>query len=565
MQYITNVRGTRAYDPRTGRIVALALAAGTLLSATAPSHAQPASPSPIKGKAIRLIQETGRAQDVTLDFVAADINDVLKALAVQTHTNIVSGSDVKGSVTVSLAHVSLEEALNMVSRLSGFQYAKVGHAYIVGSPATITTLTSGGAAPAVETAVIGYTYANGDDLSKIVQQVLPNIKITAGKSGGSGGVFVVSGLPSDLDQARQVIRQAETALSKDVADARTEIYDIKYSSADDLQSVLSRLVPDLIVTPGPSQRTLQPFPTTADASGATGTTTSYGGAGTGGTVTAVQANLPTKATTPSLLLSGSDADIARARQILAQVDVRPAQINYEAKVTEVNLTNLKNFGLTYDFSNATATIGEVIPVGKTLSQVPVDYPGQLLKTGTFGRTQLNQLVTVQLNALVKTGDVRLLADPNVSAIDGQTAAVFIGDTVNYISSITQSATGQNITTSSVNAGIKLLVSGKVNNDGYITLNVHPEVSLVTLQTAGLGGAQLPDIQTREVSTTLRVHDGDTIAIAGLINQQDAKNIQKVPILGDLPFFGNLFRNVNRTTSRDEVVIFLKVSIAKDQG
>ena len=103
----------------------------------------------------------------------------------------------------------------------------------------------------------------------------------------------------------------------------------------------------------------------------------------------------------------------------------------------------------------------------------------------------------------------------------------------------------------------------MNNDGYITLNIHPEVSTVTFQ-AAIGGSQLPDIATREATTTVRVHDGDTVAIGGLISQQDVKNIQKVPILGDLPFFGNLFRDVNVTHNRDEIVIFLKVSIQKDE-
>ena len=560
MQYITNLRGTRAFDHRAGTVVALA--ASLLLSAVAPGTAQTLP----KSQPLRVIQETGRAQDVTLDFVAADINDVLKALAVQTRTNIVSGTDVKGNVTVSLAHVSLDEALDMISHLSGFQYAKVGRSYVVGSPATIATLTGGTAVAQTQTAVIGYTYSNGDDISSIIKQLMPEVKITAGKSGGTGGVFVVSGSPSDLEQVRQVVQETETALSKGIADSQTVVYDIKYASPDDLQAVLTRLVPNIIVTPGPTQRAIPPAPTTADASGATATTTSYGntGAGTGGTVTAVTANLPTKATTSSLLLSGTDADITHAREILARVDVRPAQINYEAKVTEVNLTDLKNFGLTYDFGGAQTTIGELLQPGETPGTNPIiNYPGKIIKGLTVGRTPVTSLVTVRLNALINKGDARLLADPNISAVDGQQAAVFIGDTVNYISSITQSPTGQNITTSSVNAGIKLFVSGKVNNDGYITLNVHPEVSLVTFSQIGIGGAQLPDIQTREVTTTLHVRDGDTIAIAGLINQQDVKNIQKVPILGDLPFFGNLFRNVNRNTTRDEVVIFIKVSIQKD--
>ena len=133
MQYITNLRGTRAFDFKAGTVVALA--AGLLLSAAVPGTTQ----SLPKARALRVIQEDGAVQDVTLDFVAADINDVLKALSVQTHTNIVSGTDVKGNVTVSLAHVSLDEALDMISHLSGYQYAKVGRSYVVGSPASIAT------------------------------------------------------------------------------------------------------------------------------------------------------------------------------------------------------------------------------------------------------------------------------------------------------------------------------------------------------------------------------------------------------------------------------------------
>ena len=132
---IYNPRGTRAFDRRGGRV--LALAATALAAAALPAQALPtprakAVVRPLAHKAT--LKALGGPDDVTLDFVAADINDVLKALALQTHTNIVSGTDVKGTITVSLAHVSLEEALDMISKLSGYQYAKVGRTYVVGSP-----------------------------------------------------------------------------------------------------------------------------------------------------------------------------------------------------------------------------------------------------------------------------------------------------------------------------------------------------------------------------------------------------------------------------------------------
>ncbi len=148
-------------------------------------------------------------------------------------------------------------------------------------------------------------------------------------------------------------------------------------------------------------------------------------------------------------------------------------------------------------------------------------------------------------------------------MDGQPAATFVGDTVSYISSVTQSPTGQNITTSTVNAGIKLFVTGKDNGDGYITMNVHPEVSLVTLSNPGAGGVQVPDVRVREATTTVRIKDGDTLVIGGLINDQDIKTVQKVPFLGDIPFFGQLFRNTQTQHTHDQVMIFIKVSIQKE--
>ncbi len=512
--------------------------------------------------------------DVTLDFVAADINDVLKALSMQTHVNIVSGADVKGTVTVSLAHVSLEDALDLVTRLSGYQYAKIGRTYVIGTPQTIATLTAEGrASEPVETAVVPYLYSNADDVSGIIKQLIPSIQITPGKTtGGQGGVLIVSGTASQLTQVRQVVAQSEAALSKNIASSETVMYNIKYVSADDLQNVLARFVPGLIVTPAPSQGFNLQAPVSADAGGIVSTTTSYGAplAVPGAAVTATVGNVAVKATTHALLLTGSAGDIARARQLLATVDLRPAQINYEAKVTEINLNNVKRIGLTYDFSGATTRIGEFIdntnksvdPNGPTLGDNGYAGGRKFVNISKIGRTAISNFVTVGLDALYQTGDAKLLSQPNISALDGQPAAAFIGDNITYVSSVTTGPTGQNITTATVSAGIKLFVTGKVNNDGYITLNIHPEVSSVIFKPSFSGGT-LPDITTREATTTLRVRDGETIAIGGLINDTDIKNINKVPILGDLPFFGQLFRDTQHTHNHNEVVIFIKVSIQKD--
>lgn len=539
--------------------VALTLASGLLLPL-----AVSAAPAAAKHTTVHAL--TSSTDDVTLDFVGADINDVLKALSMQTRTNIVSGNDVKGPITVSLAHVSLEEALDLITKLSGYQYAKVGRTYLVGSSAAIQTLTASGTAqaPAV-TGVLSFTYSDPASLVDEIKQLYPNVKATIGRAvsgSAGGGVLVVTGTQADVDGVRRIISDSESAISRNVGTSVTEIYKIKYAAADDLQSLLNRLVPSLITTPAPVMGVVPPAPATADSGGVTATTTSYGAAAaaTGGTTTAVTGNLPVKPTTTALLLTGSAADIARARQVLATVDIRPVQINYEAKVIETSYSNDDQYGLLFNFGGANTTIGEIGASGILGSGT---FLGKVQKFGTFGRTPLSNAVNVQLNALFNDANTKILASPNISAIDGQPAATFVGDTVSYISSVTQSATGQNITTSTVNAGIKLYVTGKTNNDGYITMNVHPEVSLVTLTNPGAGGVQTPNVRVREATTTVRVKDGETLVISGLINDQDVKSVQKVPLLGDIPFFGQLFRNTHLQHTHDQVVIFLKVSIQKD--
>ncbi len=547
------------------QIAALALASGLLVPAAAQAAPKPAAPRLIAAKPAAVHALTSSADDVTLDFVGADINDVLKALAMQTRTNIVSGNDVKGPITVSLAHVSLEEALDLITKLSGYQYAKVGRTYLVGTPAAIQTLTASGTAqsPAV-TAVLSFSYSDPAGLADEIKQLYPNVKATVGKAvsgSAGGGVLVVTGTASDVEGVRRIVSDSESAISRNVGTSETVLYQIKYAAADDLQSLLNRLVPSLITTPAPVMGVIPPAPTTADSGGVSATTTSYGAAaGAGGTTTAVTGNLPVKPTTTALLLTGSAADITRARQVLATVDIRPVQINYEAKVIETSAANDDQYGLLYNFGGANTIVGEIGTAGALGSGT---FAGKVQKFGTFARTPITNAVQVQLNALFNDANTKILASPNISAIDGQPAATFVGDTVSYISSVTQSATGQNITTSTVNAGIKLYVTGKVNNDGNITMNVHPEVSIVTLSNPAAGGVQTPDVRVREATTTVRVRDGETLVISGLINDQDVRSIQKVPLLGDIPFFGQLFRNTHDQHTRDQVIIFLKVTIQKE--
>jgi type II secretory pathway component GspD/PulD (secretin) len=105
---------------------------------------------------------------------------------------------------------------------------------------------------------------------------------------------------------------------------------------------------------------------------------------------------------------------------------------------------------------------------------------------------------------------------------------------------------------------------RINEDGFITASVFVEVSTPILVTLGSGtsAVQAYQITTRSAQTNVRMKDGDTMVIGGLISSTDTKSLSKVPILGDLPVLGKLFQSVSKSNNETEVVIFLKAKIVK---
>jgi general secretion pathway protein D len=165
-----------------------------------------------------------------------------------------------------------------------------------------------------------------------------------------------------------------------------------------------------------------------------------------------------------------------------------------------------------------------------------------------------------LEALAQDQRNRLLANPRIATLDGRSARIFIGDEINYVKLIQQTQQGANVQTDSVQAGIILQVLPRVHEDRSITLQIKPEVSVITGFLSVPGGGSLPQLARRNAETTIRLNNGETLIIGGLIRESDIKTIQKVPVLGDLPFFGYLFRKTNTQRDRSEIVITLTVRV-----
>jgi general secretion pathway protein D/type IV pilus assembly protein PilQ len=108
----------------------------------------------------------------------------------------------------------------------------------------------------------------------------------------------------------------------------------------------------------------------------------------------------------------------------------------------------------------------------------------------------------------------------------------------------------------VDVGVKLYVTPTISKDGYITMKIRPEVSSATTNYTTAQGNEIPIVDTSEAETTVIVKDGVTLVMGGLMKNENTKNVYKLPLLGEVPLLGGLFRRTEDTTTKTELVIFL---------
>lgn len=476
---------------------------------------------------------------VSLDFVASDIHDVLKALSTQGGVNIVASSDVKGEVTASLDRVSVDEALRLVANLSGYRYEQRDGVYVVGTAANLQALAASGE-PAEEraTAVVVVRYGDPSLITKMLESQYNMVNVTsnsvdekAGK-GQSQSVLVLSGAAGSVQSAKAMVEAIENSMAATMTRSVMELYEVKYADINELQGLLSSMIRGLQVTVGPNQGFKLQSPTAV----------TMGSQSTLAAPNAVPAAAQT-AQPKTLILQGTQEEIDKAKEFLAKVDVPQQQIIIEAKVIDISDDASKDLGIEW---GSQGIIGTPL-FSETTSN-------QALSVGRFSRTGIDVTATIQ--ALVENNKGKILANPNVLALDGKPASVFIGDEVKYVIRVDRTPQGTNITTETAKVGVQLHTISRISPDGFITMDLHPEVSVIKKFLSAGEGILLPQISRRFIDSTVRIKDGETIVIGGLIKDDELNTIKSVPLLGNLPIIGALFRSRSTSKVHSEVMMFI---------
>ena len=275
----------------------------------------------------------------------------------------------------------------------------------------------------------------------------------------------------------------------------------------------------------------------------------------------------------AVLFYGTEAEAQVVELLVRQLDVPAPQVSLEAKVVALSKQASKELGVEWQWSKLPQYPQQRKTYrneGKSNERVERDIHRQWQGTEQapgiiqFGHGPEGQpfefYFSAQLNALMTAGKARILARPNIMTIQGHEAVINIGGEVPVP---TQSVTDSTTTTSITyrQAGIILRYTPRVNVNGHITAEVHTEVSSPSY----VEDIKAYQFQKRSADTVVRLRDGETMVIGGLIGSEESKTLSKVPFLGDLPVLGAFFRNLKRSKSESELMIFLTAHILDDSG
>jgi type IV pilus assembly protein PilQ len=255
---------------------------------------------------------------------------------------------------------------------------------------------------------------------------------------------------------------------------------------------------------------------------------------------ALEATLPNSATANAfasdqqneIVLSGPQDYVTQASAMIEKVDRPGQQVRYDVRVTDLSPSETSNIGFLI---------------------------GGNAGNGSFATsfTSNSYLLNAQLNALVTENQAKVLARPSLSTLNSVQATLLVGQQYPIVYFDARTGTQQ---VQFVNIGVNLMVTPTIGADGAITTDLETDYS----QFGGNIGT-FPIINTRKAQSTLRVHSGETIVIAGLFEDIDSTTVTKIPFLGDIPFLGEVFKNRVKSHVRDEIVFLITPHLVNDTG
>lgn len=426
-----------------------------------------------------------------------------------------------------------------------------------------------------EVEVVQLKYAWVGDVVKTLEQLTPVETGAASKRTASGNIRVRVVAEERTNRlilrgeksARARVRALLVDLDKPVESAgSTSVIYLRHAEAEKVAEILRGLITGQVAakTSGSS---------TSRAGGIASRQASSTPMGTAAVSTG-DVTIQADETLNALIIKAAPADMAEIRSIVDQLDVRRAQVLIEAAFVEISGDTSDAVGVQWGYGDVEkgvagtnfSGVGEMLDLNSIIQRAADSSAAVALPSGiSLGGADLDSKGNVRFAAVVQAlksnSKSNLLSTPSIMTLDNEEAEIVVGENVPFITGTSLSANNDNPfqTIERKDVGLTLRVTPQINDGEVIRLQLEQEVSNVK------PGGSASDIITtkRSVKSVVLANDGQVIVTGGLIADDVSETVKKVPLLGDIPLLGGLFRSKSNTVTKRNLLLFLQPTIVRD--
>ena len=411
--------------------------------------------------------------------------------------------------------------------------------------------------------------------------------------------------PARVAQVRALVAKLDQAPAPGSSAANGNIHVVYLKNADatklaiTLRAAMSAIAGNASAATGSAGGSASAASASSSAStnagmGSTSSMGAGGGLGTSSTMGNANANQPSTGgqiqadpTTNSLIITAPEPQYRQLRAVIDKLDGRRAQVLVESLIVEVNANKLAEFGIQWQSVLGNKGDGTVGLIGTNSNKSGANIIGVMAgiaqgatklgeTAGTLGRG-LNLALAPRINGqyylgalanfLQNSGDANVLSTPNLMTLDNEEARIVIGNNVPFPTGSYANTGGNSgavnpfTTLERKDVGLMLRVRPQINENGTVKMSIYQEVS--NIDTATLGDKNGPTTSKRSIESNVLVEDGSIIVLGGLLEDSYQQAEDKVPLMGDIPVLGNLFRSENRSRKKTNLMVFLRPVVVRD--
>lgn len=512
-----------------------------------PAPAETSQKSETEGVGAIEPMAAGMEGRISLDLRNIEVTDALKFLAMKTGVNMISTKDVSGRVTLMVLNVPAKDVFDIMLRSNGLAYTKEGEIYNIMTGDEYKALFGKKFADIREVKVFRIKYAIPEQVFTMLDALKSEIgRVLVEPDSGTALIMDTPDKIAEIEKALSTLEQKNLV----------RVFQLKYAKAKDVEEQLkTQLDAKKVGTIKADERSNQ----------------------------VIVQTLPER--------------MANIEKMITSLDQKTKQVLIDSTIIKVKLTDqletgaewegllgaASKYGMAYLGANPFSIIKPTTTdttntyqsrydyLTKTMNNEIGSYPAtyntasstSTTKTGpgvlNLGIISGDKDVNIVLKYVQTLGNTQILSNPKISIVNNQEAKIHVGERQAYVTSTT--TTGQSTSTVSeevtfVDVGIQLSVTPTINDDGFVTMKIKPEISSVVSFLDTPSGNKIPIIDTSVAETTVMVKDGTTIIIGGLRRDDKTAAIEQFPLLSKVPILSYFFKNKTTDTERTELLVMI---------